>query len=205
MISCEPILVCGQEPGMGDSRNDGDLIAASIEEPRAFAAIFERHFWSIHDYLGRRLDRRLADELASQTFLIAFDRRASFDPRSGGSRPWLFGIASNLLREQRRSEVRELRAMARLAPDPSVAIDGVDSRIDAERLRGILAESLASLPPEEADVLLLLVWAELDQPEIAEALGIPTGTVKSRLSRARARLRPALEIARTTTKNADRR
>lgn len=190
---------------MGDARNDGDLIAASIEEPRAFAAVFERHFWSIHDYLRRRLDRRLADELASQTFLIAFDRRTSFDPRSGGSRPWLFGIASNLLREQRRSEVRELRAMARLAPDPSVGIDGIDERIDAERLRGVLAESLASLPPEEADVLLLLVWAELDQPEIAEALGIPPGTVKSRLSRARARLRPALEIARTTTKNADRR
>jgi RNA polymerase sigma-70 factor (ECF subfamily) len=194
---------------MSDSRNDGDVIAGSIDRPRSFAVIFERHFWTIHDYLRRRLDRQLADELASQTFLIAFDRRASFDPRRVSSRPWLFGIATNLLRENRRSELRELRAMAELAPDPVIGIDGVDSRIDAERMRGQLAEALADLPSEEADILLLLVWAELDQPEIADALAIPLGTVKSRLSRARGRLQAALEsptsTAFSTTANADRR
>lgn len=177
---------------MSEPHPDGEAISASLAEPRAFAVIFERHFWAIHDYLRRRLDRQLADELASQTFLIAFDRRGAFNPRSASSRPWLFGIATNLVREHRRSEIRELRAMARLAPDPVMSIDGVESRIDAERMRGLLAAALAELPQEEADVLLLLVWGELEQPEIADALAVPLGTVKSRLSRARGRLQASL-------------
>jgi RNA polymerase sigma-70 factor (ECF subfamily) len=73
-----------------------------------------------------------------------------------------------------------------------IGIDGVESRIDAERMRGLLARALADLPSGEADVLLLLVWAELDQAEIADALSIPVGTVKSRLARARARLQVVL-------------
>ena len=73
-----------------------------------------------------------------------------------------------------------------------MGIDGVESRIDAERMRGLLAQALAGLPSEEADVLLLLAWAELDQAEIADALAIPVGTVKSRLSRARGRLQAEL-------------
>jgi len=177
---------------MSEPQPDDEAIRASLAEPRAFGVIFERHFWAIHDYLRRRLDRQLADELASQTFLIAFDRRAAFDSRGAGSRPWLFGIATNLVREHRRNELRELRAMARLAPDPVPAIDGIESRIDAERMRSLLATALAELPQEEVDVLLLLVWADLEQPEIADALAIPLGTVKSRLSRARGRLQAAL-------------
>ena len=172
---------------------DGEAIAASLEDPRAFGVIFERHFDVIHGYLRRRLDRTLADELASQTFLVAFDGRARFDRKRPDSRPWLFGIATNLTRNHRRREVRELRAMAALAPDPAAGLEGVEARVDAERLRGELAHALAALPSEEADVLLLLVWAELDQAEIAEALAIPLGTVKSRLSRARGRLRAELE------------
>jgi RNA polymerase sigma-70 factor (ECF subfamily) len=194
---------------MSEPGPDSEAISASLVAPLRFAAIFDRHFWAIHDYLRRRLDRQLADELASQTFLIAFDRRGSFDPGSTSSRPWLFGIATNLVREHRRSELRELRAMARLAPDPAMLIDGVESRIDAERMRGVLAAALAELPQEEADVLALLVWAELDQPEIAGALSIPLGTVKSRLSRARGRLQAALEpptsTPSSTTANGDRR
>jgi len=184
---------------MSDSRSDSEAITASVRDPLAFAAIFDRHFWAIHDYLRRRLDRQLADELASQTFLLAFDRRSAFDPRRANSRPWLFGIASNLIREHRRSELRELRALAELTPELVPGIEGVESRVDAERMRGLLAGALADLPSEEADVLLLLVWAELDQPEIADALSIPLGTVKSRLSRARQRLRAALEPRATPT------
>jgi RNA polymerase sigma-70 factor, ECF subfamily len=180
---------------MSEFRTDSEAIAASLAEPRAFGIVFEHHFWPIHGYLRRRLDRQLADELASQTFLIAFDRRATFDPRSASARPWLFGIATNLVREHRRGAARELRAVARLAPEPDPGIEGVEARVDASRMRGLLAASLAELPQEEADVLLLWAWAELDQPEIAEALAIPLGTVKSRLSRARRRLQAALEPA----------
>jgi RNA polymerase sigma factor (sigma-70 family) len=173
---------------------DGEAITASLTDPRAFGVIFERHFAAIHGYLRRRLDRQLADELASQTFLVAFNRRVHFDPGRLDSRPWLFGIATNLARNHRRREIRELQAMAELTPEPVLGIDGVESRIDAERMRGRLAQALAKLPSEEADVLLLLVWAELDQPEIADALEIPLGTVKSRLSRARRRLQDALGL-----------
>lgn len=194
---------------MSENQTDSEAITASLSDPGAFAAIFERHFWAIHDYLRRRLDRELADELASQTFLIAFDRRIVFDPCSAGSRPWLFGIATNLIREHRRSELRELRIMAELTPDRVFGIDGVESRVDAVRMRGQLAAALADLPGEEADVLLLLVWAELGQPEIAEALSVPLGTVKSRLSRARGRLRTALASSipapTSTIPNPDRR
>ncbi len=171
---------------------DGEAITASLADPPAFGVIFERHFSAIHGYLRRRLARQLADELASQTFLVGFDRRAGFDPERVNSRPWLFGIATNLARNHRRREIRELSAIAELTPDPVIGIDGVEARIDAERMRGLLAQALADLPSGEADVLLLLVWAELDQSEIADALSIPVGTVKSRLARARARLQAGL-------------
>lgn len=179
---------------MSESHLDSEAIAASLVNPPAFGVIFERHFGAIHNYLRRRLDRQLADELASQTFLVAFRRRAHFDQRRPESRPWLFGIATNLARNHRRRETRELRAIAEMTPDPLVGIEGVESRIDAERLRGLLAHALAELPAEQADVLLLFAWAELDQSEIADALAIPVGTVKSRLSRARGRVRATLGL-----------
>lgn len=180
---------------MGEKRSDSAAIGASLDDPSAFGVIFERHFDAVHAYLRRRLDGPRADELAAQTFLVAFDTRSRFDRSRPDSRPWLFGIATNLAHNHRRREVVELRALAAMAPEDGAGIDGVEARVDAERLRGPLAEALADLPAEEADVLCLLVWAELDQPEIAAALAIPLGTVKSRLSRARGRLQSALELA----------
>jgi RNA polymerase sigma factor (sigma-70 family) len=178
---------------MSGTRTDSEAIGASLADPAAFGVIFERHYDAVHGYLQRRLDRARADELASQTFLVAFDGRAGFDRGRPGARPWLFGIATNLAHNHRRHEIVELRAVAAMAPENVVAIDGVEARLDAEKLRGRLARGLSELPAEEADVLCLLVWAELSQPEIADALEVPVGTVKSRLSRARGRLRQNLE------------
>jgi RNA polymerase sigma-70 factor (ECF subfamily) len=175
-------------------RTDGEAIAASLSEPRAFGIVFERHFGAILRYLRRRLDDRQAEEATAQTFFVAFDERGRFDRARDDARPWLFGIATNVARRHRRSEVRELRAIAALDTDPATSIDGSEARLDAERLRGALARCLADLPPEECDVLYLLVWAELDQPEIAAALEVPLGTVKSRLSRARKRVQAALDL-----------
>lgn len=179
---------------MSSKRTDGEAIAASISEPRAFGVVFERHFGAILRYLRRRLDDRHAEEATAQTFFLAFDARARFDREQASARPWLFGIATNVARRHRRHEVRELRAIAALGPDAGAAPDGSEARLDAERMRGALARCLAELPTEEADVLYLLVWAELDQPEIAAALDVPLGTVKSRLSRARRRVREALDL-----------
>jgi RNA polymerase sigma-70 factor (ECF subfamily) len=175
-------------------RTDSDAIAASLLEPRAFGVVFERHFAAILRYLRRRLDDQPAEEAAAQTFFVAFDSRARFDRSQTSARPWLFGIATNVAHRHRRGEVRELRAIAALDPEASTATEGAEAKLDAERMRGTLARCLAGLPGEEADVLYLLVWAELDQPEIAAALEIPLGTVKSRLSRARHRVREALHL-----------
>jgi RNA polymerase sigma-70 factor (ECF subfamily) len=175
-------------------RTDGEAIAASLREPHAFGVVFERHFGVILRYLRRRLDDQPAEEAAAQTFFVAFDQRERFDRGRADARPWLFGIATNVARHHRRSEVRELRAIAALGTEATIAEDRSEGKLDAERLRAPLARCLADLPAEEADVLYLLVWAELDQPEIAAALEIPLGTVKSRLSRARRRLRIALDL-----------
>lgn len=189
---------------MYESRTDGEAIAVSLVEPRAFGLIYERHFRGIHGYLRRRFDDGIADELTAQTFLVAFDNRARFDQERPDARPWLFGIATNLAHRHRRGEIRELRAMATMTPERGAPIEGVEARVDAERLRGTLARSLADLPAEEADVLRLLVWAELDQREIADALAIPLGTVKSRLSRARRRLQDALGLDPTADRPTSR-
>jgi len=172
---------------------DSDAISASAMQPGDFAAIFDRHFDAVYGYLQRRLGRDLADELAAETFLVAFDGRAGYDVSRPDARPWLFGIATNLIHRHRRQEVRELRAYARSASDPVLdAFDGVDARIDASSVRRQLIDALADVPVEELDALLLLAWADFSYAEIGDALGIPIGTVRSRISRARARLHDAL-------------
>ena len=164
-----------------------------MRAPGGFATIFDRHFDAVHAYLQRRVGPDLADELSAQTFLVAFDQRSGYDPSQPDARPWLFGIATNLLRRHRRGEVRQLRAYARSAVDPVLdAFDGVEARLDASQMRRELVDALADLPAEELEALLLYAWAELSYLEIARALDVPTGTVRSRLSRARGRLSAAL-------------
>jgi RNA polymerase sigma factor (sigma-70 family) len=179
---------------------DSDAISASLAVPAEFAVVFDRHVEAIHAYLQRRVGRDLADEISSQTFLAAFDGRSRYDLSRPDSRPWLFGIATNLLRRHQRSEVRALRAYARSAADPILdPFEGVEDRIDASNRRRDLVEALSELPGEERDALLLYAWADLSYAEIAEALEVPVGTVRSRLSRARARVREPLEASRATS------
>ncbi len=172
---------------------------ASVDDPAAFARVFDRHYDLIAGYLRRRLDASLACELAAEVFLQAFAARARYDAARADARPWLFGIVSNLLARHRRAEARRLRAFARAAERPSSeeTLDGVDARVDARALSGALAAGLAALAAGERDVLLLYAWAELSYEQIAEALGIPTGTVRSRLHRARGTLRERLESSGT--------
>lgn len=92
------------------------VIEQSLGRPQAFAAIFDRHFDAVHDYARRRLGKSLAEEITSETFIRAFDRRASFDRARVDARPWLFGIAANLMRRHWRTERRRLAALERLRP-----------------------------------------------------------------------------------------
>jgi RNA polymerase sigma factor (sigma-70 family) len=164
---------------------DAEAIAASLSEPRAFVAVFDRHFDAVHRYLWRRVGKEIADELASETFAQAFEHRKRYDRLRPDARPWLYGIAHNLLRHHYRDEERALRAYAR-----SVDRDGSEP---AGPRSSEVADLLAELSAGERDVLLLVAWAELEYAEVAEALGIPVGTVRSRLNRARGRVRELLE------------
>ena len=148
-----------------------------------FEELFEREFDSVYGYLARRVGPELGRDLASETFTRAFAARNRYDPERGDARPWLFGIANNLLRRHYRDEERRLRALGRL--------DVRSEPAPPEEPR--LADALATLPREERDVLLLFAWAELAYAEIASVLQVPVGTVRSRLHRARAHVRAALE------------
>jgi RNA polymerase sigma factor (sigma-70 family) len=171
--------------------SDREAIAASLEDPRAFVVVFERHFDAIFRYLRRRVGRDRAEELAAEAFTIAFASRERLRSSAWDARPWLYGIAVNLLRHHYRRENRELRAYARSGVDP-LAEDHALERVDMSAAASRVAEALAQLPAAEREVLLLYAWADLGYGEIAEALEIPIGTVRSRLSRARSRVREAL-------------
>jgi RNA polymerase sigma factor (sigma-70 family) len=167
------------------NQSDADVIAESLGRPQAFATIYDRHFDIVHGYLARRAGTDGADDLAATTFVIAFERRATFRPEAGVSaRPWLFGIATNLMRNEWRAERRALAAITTLA--------GAAPAAESASEPAGLGEALAALDADHRDVLLLYAWEGFSYQEIAAALGIKVGTVRSRLSRARARLRPLL-------------
>ncbi len=154
--------------------------------------LYDRHARELHRYLALRVDTAIADDLVSEAFLIAWERRATFDPARAGVKAWLFGIGTNLMRQHVRSEGRRLRAWARDHGRRAVA-DHVDDRtasvVDAKSLMCDLSEALAELRPEERDVLLMVAWADLSAAEVAEVTETPVATVRTRLFRARAKLR----------------
>ena len=168
--------------------SDPELITASRDDATMFVPLFDRHFDSIHRYLRRRVGKDIADDLAAETFMEAFDSRLKYQSSARDARPWLFGIALNLLRHHYRHEERELRALQRTGVDPiASAPAGVASGLSAE-----VAGALAEIGRDDRDVLLLFAWGEMSYGEIAEALQVPIGTVRSRLNRARCRLQERL-------------
>ncbi|MFD0689452.1 RNA polymerase sigma factor [Actinomadura fibrosa] len=174
--------------------DDASLIARSLREPEAFAALFRRHAPLIMRYVVRRLGPGPSDDIVAETFLVAFRRRAAYDTARPDARPWLYGIATNLVRRHRRDEVRQLRALARTGADPVTEsfAEAADSRLSAHAARRPLAAALAGLPAAQRDVLLLVSWEGLTYDEVGRALSIAPGTVRSRMNRARGRLRGAL-------------
>jgi len=174
---------------------DADIVRRSLTEPEAFVGLFDRHHDGVCAYLRGRVGAPVADDLAAQTFTEAFDRRATYDPAFPNARPWLFGFALNLLRRHHRTEARRWRAYAWSAAGEPRALSSEDEaleRVAARDAAARAARALAELPPHERDALLLLAWADLSYEEIARALDVPIGTVRSRLHRARAHLRARL-------------
>jgi RNA polymerase sigma factor (sigma-70 family) len=178
-----------------DQRGDAAVIERSWHEPERFGVIFDAYFKEIHRYVARRLDVHAADDIAAETFAIAFRERHRYDLARSNARPWLYGIATNLIGRHRRDEQRKLRAMERVDQAETRLTgheDQVAARVSAEGIRGSLARAITALPASQRDVLLLIVLSDLSYDEAAQALDIPFGTVSSRLNRARSKLRKAL-------------
>lgn len=177
------------EPAVADAA----LIAESLRIPERFALVFDRHGGAIHGYVARRLGPDVADDLAAETFLLAFQRRDGYDTTCPDARPWLYGIATNLIARRRQAEARFYRAIARTGIDPAAepVDETVTARVSAQAARARLAAALAALSAGDRDVLLLTA-SGLGYTETARALGLPVGTVSSRLARARTKVREAL-------------
>jgi RNA polymerase sigma-70 factor (ECF subfamily) len=176
---------------------DAELVEQARLAPERFTAVFDRHYRQIYAYAARRLGPDLAEDVASETFLIAFDRRHRYDSARAEVRPWLYGIASNLIARHGRAETRRYTALARAfgSQEGNQAGDHADAvagRLDAMAVGGRLADALRRLPEPVRAVLLLVAWAGLNQQEAAAALDVPAGTVRSRLHRARQEMRQAL-------------
>lgn len=184
------------QPGPASALADDDAAAirASVTDPERFAILVRRHAPAIGRYVTRRIGREPAQDVVAETFLTAFRQRAGYRDQGRDCLPWLYGIATRLVHRHRRTEVNQLRLLARTGRDPVTEpfTDRVDAVVAAAATRTRLAAALAELPASQRDALLLLVWADLRYEQIAKATGVPLGTVQSRISRARRRLRQQL-------------
>jgi RNA polymerase sigma-70 factor (ECF subfamily) len=185
---------------MADSRSDREILRRSLDDPVGFGVLFERHYPAILRYLERRVGNIVGEELAAESFLVAFERRRTFDASRGEVRPWLFGIATNLLRNERRTEQVILRQRGGLIDTVGdSSIDDATDRVDANSERSNLLRALARLEDNERDVVFLTALGELTPREIAGVLGIPPSTVRTRLWRARKVLRTRLRASDEST------
>jgi len=178
-----------------DTSSDAEIISASLTDPECFGLLFDRHFQAVFSYAVRSIGVTEGQDIASEVFVQAFKSRRRFDLTYRSARPWLLGIASNLVSNCYRSFERRNRAYHRavgrtgdVAGFESEVADRVDASTHTERAR----EALAGLRPPERIVVSLFVFGGLSYREIAHVLGLREGTVKSRLSRGRANLRNTL-------------
>ncbi|GIM96157.1 RNA polymerase sigma factor [Paractinoplanes toevensis] len=159
------------------------------------AAVFDEHAPGLWRYLARQAGATAAEDLVAETFLAAWQQRADYRAELGSLRAWLYGIATNLLRRHHRTQAQQTRMAERLAGQRAEAEDGHDrtaERLDARTHLRQLAAAIAALSDGDREVLLLSSLAGLESREIAVALGIPEGTVRSRMHRVRRTLRATL-------------
>jgi RNA polymerase sigma-70 factor (ECF subfamily) len=183
----------------GSNDNDARCIAESLVDPQRFAVVFERHAGAIHRFLARRVEATVRDDLLSEIFVAAFRTRGGYDTNYPDCRPWLFGIAVNIVRHHRRSEGRRLVMVGRVTRDVArdhardAAYDDVALDVVGAEGVGQISAALACLDEKYRDVLTLFAGPGLSYDEISRALQIPIGTVRSRMSRGRLQLRELLD------------
>lgn len=179
---------------------DSDIIRRSRDSPTVFGELYDRHASAIYRYAARRAGDFAADDVTSETFLVAWEQLDSYDSGRDDARPWLFGIATNLLRRHHRAEAKVLKTAAKSASREAVADDSdrIAAEIDAKVATGRIAQALKSMAAIDRETLLLYAWADLTYEGIAVAMGVPVGTVRSRLNRARQILRNQLNFEMLT-------
>lgn len=173
---------------------DADAIRRSRDDPEAFEIVFRRHAAHIHRYLVLRLGHEAAEDLLGETFVAAFRRRRAYDLSRPDARPWLYGIATKIIGQHRRTEAREFRLRQAIAPDRADGghADRVANAVTAQACGPALHRALADLSTGDRHVLLLIAWGQLSYEEVAQVLDIPVGTVRSRLNRARTRVKRSI-------------
>lgn len=187
---------------IGPPRTDAEIIAGSLKNPDEFREVFARYYDTIFRFTARRVGWDLAADLTAEVFVRAFQLRARYDTSRPLCRPWLYGIAWNVVGDHLRR--RKLAHRVGLnnpleTADPFVI---VDDRLTAEARADVINDALSQLRNKDRDVLLMYALEELSYAEIAEALAIPVGTVRSRLARARRKMRELLpELAQTQSPN----
>ena len=173
--------------------SDAAIIERSVAVPECFAEIFDRHAEGVYRYAARRLGQQAAADVMSEVFLAAFRNRRRYDTGRDDARPWLYGIAINVISQYQRTQRRYTRVLAAVpgVPATDVVADEVLDRVTAAQLRPRIMRVLAELSERDRELVLLVAWAELSYEQAAQALGIPLGTVRSRLHRIRVKLRRA--------------
>jgi RNA polymerase sigma factor (sigma-70 family) len=156
------------------------VLERSVVEPSAFAILYERHHIAVRRYVAWRVGTEAGEDLASEVFIRAFRGRERFRDEQASALPWLLGVANHVIADHRRTEQRCLKALQRVAATAPQLIEHEDRALSAE-----LVGELRRLSGEDRDALLLVVWGELSYEEAAAALGVPIGTVSSRIARAR--------------------
>jgi RNA polymerase sigma-70 factor (ECF subfamily) len=184
---------------IGDKQEmtDAEAIRRSLDNAESFRPVFEHHFDAVWRYLRRRIGVHLADDLAAETFALAFAGRRRFRPLGNSALPWLYGIAANLVARHHRAETRRLRAYASHGALPAEELDteSLLGRLAAADCGRQLADALGALRPADRETLLLSAISDLTHAEVGEALGVAAGTVAARLHR----MRPTLLAALTST------
>jgi RNA polymerase sigma factor (sigma-70 family) len=192
--------VPASEADDGACGTDAQVITASRADPERFAVIFDRHADEIYRYAARRAGQHAAADVVSEVFLAAFRNRGRYDTGRGDARPWLYGITAKVISQHLRTEQRRARAPAAtpVSRPAEFDVDEISDRVSAARLQPLLLGVLAGLSPADQELVLLVAWSALSYEQVAQALEIPVGTVRSRLHRVRAKVRHALDSADLT-------
>ena len=175
---------------------DAEALKQSVLEPAAFGVLYERHGLAVRRYVVRRVGTREGEDLAAEVFIRAFRARDKYRANYQSALPWLLGVANHVISDHRRVERRRLATVEQLLASGSDLASTLDAGLTVEVVR-----ALRRLPSADRNTLLLMVWGELSRDEVAAALGVPVGTVNSRIARARKRLAsdlaPLRQAART--------